>query len=92
MTRRTGQVLKKEVVKEARYFVRRNATLKQTAEKFGVCESTIWHDITRKLVRMQDQRGLLRQVREQLNRNIDDRARRGGIAASMNRQERKESK
>ena len=67
------------ILKEAWYLVENNATIRQTADKFGLSKSCVHEDMTRKLQKLHYQ--LYLEVRKVLNYNISVRAYRGGMAS-----------
>ncbi len=62
----------------ARYIVRNNATVRETAKAFGISKSTVHTDVTEKLMKINA--GLYAQVRAVLDTNKEERHIRGGIA------------
>ena len=60
------------------YVVETNATVRQTARRFGISKSTVHKDITTRLIHVQPE--LARQAREVLQINKAERHIRGGQA------------
>ena len=60
------------------YIAEQGATVRQTAQKFGISKSTVHKDVTDRLRRQNP--ALWRQVREILERNKSERHLRGGEA------------
>lgn len=77
-----GQTLKEYIeeraVEIATYIIETNATVRQTARKFGISKSTVHKDCTDRMVQINP--SLARQVREVLNINKQERHIRGGLA------------
>ncbi|MBQ7642763.1 MAG: sporulation transcriptional regulator SpoIIID [Clostridia bacterium] len=65
-------------LKEAEYILRENATVRKTAEYFGVSKSTVHYDMTRRLEGLDAE--LFRKVRNLLFINLSERHIRGGLA------------
>lgn len=66
------------ICEEAQYMLEHKATVRQTGKVFGRAKSTIHHDMREKLPYIN--RGLAEEVSELLHFNLEDRARRGGMA------------
>ncbi len=62
----------------AQYIIEHNATVRQTAGKFGVSKSTIHKDVTERLLRFNP--SLAAQARKVLDVNKSERHIRGGMA------------
>ncbi len=62
----------------ATYIIENNATVRQTAKKFGVSKSTVHKDVTDRL--MQVNPNLAREARKVLDVNKSERHIRGGLA------------
>ena len=69
------------ILSEANYIVSNTATLRDTGQMFGVSRTTISNDIKEL---QQINLTLYEQVREVLDANLSDRARRGGTAKGTN--------
>jgi putative DeoR family transcriptional regulator (stage III sporulation protein D) len=65
-------------LEEARHIARTGATVRQTAEIFGVGKSTVHQDMTRRLPRISSD--LSQQVAQVLDKNLAERHIRGGQA------------
>lgn len=70
--------LERRAVELGRYIVKNKATVRSTAEVFGISKSTVHMDVTQKLER--EDPGLARQVRKILDVNKAQRHIRGGMA------------
>ena len=68
----------RRAVELGRYIVKNRATVRSTAEVFGISKSTVHMDVTQKLEH--EDPGLARQVREVLEDNKAQRHIRGGMA------------
>ena len=75
------------ICEEAQYMLDNTATVRQTGKVFSRSKSTIHHDMRKKLPYIN--RGLAEEVAQLLHFNLEDRARRGGMATMSKR--RKES-
>lgn len=62
----------------AEYIVANNATVRQTAARFGVSKSTVHKDVTERLLRINP--SLAAQARKVLDVNKSERHIRGGLA------------
>lgn len=62
----------------ANYIIEYNATVRQTAKKFGVSKSTVHKDVTERLEQINP--SLATQARKVLNINKSERHIRGGMA------------
>ena len=65
-------------VETAIYMIETNATVRQTAKKFGVSKSTVHKDLTSRLVQVNP--GLAAEARKILDVNKSERHIRGGMA------------
>lgn len=65
-------------VEIAYYIIENQATVRQTAKKFGVSKSTIHKDVTDRLIQINPQ--LAREARKILDYNKQERHIRGGLA------------
>ena len=65
----------------AKYIISSKCTVRDAAKIFGVCKSTVHRDMTVRLPRINPAVAL--QVRDVLNRNIEVRHIRGGMATKM---------
>ena len=65
-------------VELASYIIETNATVRQTAKKFGISKSTVHKDVTDRLTHINQ--SLARQAREVLDVNKQERHIRGGLA------------
>ena len=66
------------VLNEADYVIKNNATVRQTAKRFGVGKSTAHYDLTRRLPYLDEEKA--RKVRQVLFINLCERHIRGGLA------------
>ncbi|HIZ08168.1 MAG TPA: sporulation transcriptional regulator SpoIIID [Candidatus Eubacterium avistercoris] len=62
----------------AKYIVDNNATVRQTAKKFGISKSTVHKDVTERLLQINP--SLARETRKVLDINKSERHIRGGLA------------
>ncbi len=62
----------------ARYIVRSNATVRETAKRFGISKSTVHKDITERLQKIDP--ALAKEARKVLEINKSERHIRGGMA------------
>lgn len=60
------------------YIVENNATVRQTAKKFGISKSTVHKDVSERLLTIDKE--LSKKVRKVLNINKSERHIRGGLA------------
>lgn len=77
-----GAVLKgyieERAVNVANYIIENNATVRQTAKKFGISKSTVHKDVTERLVQINPT--LAAETRKVLDVNKSERHIRGGLA------------
>ena len=62
----------------AKYIVENNATVRQTAKKFGISKSTVHKDVTERLTKINP--SLAQKARKVLDVNKSERHIRGGLA------------
>lgn len=62
----------------AQYIIRENATVRKTAEVFGISKSTVHKDVVERLPTVDSE--LAKKVRKVLNKNKEERHIRGGVA------------
>ena len=70
--------IEERAIEIANYIVKENATVRQTAKKFGVSKSTVHKDVTERLETIN--KTLARQARKVLDINKSERHIRGGLA------------
>lgn len=70
--------IEERAVEIAYYIIENQATVRQTAKKFGVSKSTIHKDVTERLLQINP--GLTNQARKILDQNKSERHIRGGMA------------
>lgn len=70
--------IEERAVDIANYIIDHNATVRQTAKKFGISKSTVHKDVTERLISIHP--GLAHQVRIVLDVNKSERHIRGGLA------------
>ena len=70
--------IEERAVEIAYYIIENQATVRQTAKKFGVSKSTIHKDVTERLLQINS--GLANQARKILDQNKSERHIRGGMA------------
>lgn len=81
---------KERCIKTAFYMISKNATVRQTAEAFGIPKSTVHKDVTVRLERINI--GLAIAVRKILDRNKAERHFRGGMATKRKFEAMKQAK
>ncbi len=70
--------IEKRAVEVAGYIVRSNATVRETARRFGISKSTVHKDITERLLKINP--SLAAEARKVLEINKSERHIRGGMA------------
>ncbi len=70
--------IEERAIKVANYIIESNATVRQTAKKFGISKSTVHKDVTDRL--MQINPSLASDARQVLDLNKSERHIRGGMA------------
>lgn len=70
--------IEERAVDVAHYIIESNATVRQTAKKFGISKSTVHKDVTDRLAQINP--ALAKQARRVLDRNKSERHIRGGMA------------
>lgn len=70
--------IEERAIEIANYIIDTNATVRQTAKKFGISKSTVHKDVTERLIQINP--GLAQQTRQVLNLNKAERHIRGGLA------------
>lgn len=70
--------IEERAVEIANYIVESNATVRQTAKKFGISKSTVHKDVTERLIQINP--SLAREARKVLDTNKAERHIRGGLA------------
>ncbi|MCI9530149.1 MAG: sporulation transcriptional regulator SpoIIID [Lachnospiraceae bacterium] len=70
--------IEERAVNIANYIIEENATVRQTAKRFGISKSTVHKDVTERL--MQINPALASQARRVLDVNKSERHIRGGLA------------
>ena len=70
--------IEERAVEIAYYIIENQATVRQTAKKFGVSKSTIHKDVTERLLQINP--GLANQARKIFDQNKSERHIRGGMA------------
>ena len=78
--------IEERAVEIANYIIETNATVRQTAKKFGISKSTVHKDVTDRLVRITP--ALAGQARLVLDINKSERHIRGGMATKEKYQHR----
>ena len=73
--------IKKRILDEANYITTKNATVRDTAKKFGISKSTVHKDVTEKLSKIDKK--LYKKVRAVLDVNLSERHLRGGEATKI---------
>lgn len=72
------EYIEERAVNIARYIIDNNATVRQTAKKFGISKSTVHKDVAERLLHINP--GLAKQARIVLDINKSERHIRGGMA------------
>lgn len=75
--------IKKRIVDEANYIIRTKNTLRKTARTFNVSKSTVFNDVAYLLPTFD--KDLYKKVKKVLLFNKNQRYRRGGISAHLNK-------
>ena len=70
--------IEERVINIANYIIENNATVRQTAKKFGISKSTVHKDVTERIVQINPT--LAAEARKVLNVNKSERHIRGGMA------------
>lgn len=70
--------IEERAVAIANYIIDHNATVRQTAKKFGISKSTVHKDVTERLLQINP--SLAAQARKVLDLNKSERHIRGGLA------------
>ena len=70
--------IEERAVEIATYIIKTNATVRQTAKKFGISKSTVHKDVAERLIQINP--SLANQARSVLNQNKAERHIRGGLA------------
>ena len=71
------EYIEERAVEIANYIIENNATVRQTAKKFGVSKSTVHKDVTERLIQIN--KPLANKTREVLDINKSERHIRGGL-------------
>ena len=72
------QYIEERAVEIAKYIIQSNATVRETAKKFGISKSTVHKDVTERLEKINPQ--LASETRKVLDINKSERHIRGGLA------------
>lgn len=78
--------IEERAVEIANYIIENNATVRQTAKKFGISKSTVHKDVTDRLMHLNP--ALAAQARVVLDVNKSERHIRGGLATREKYQQR----
>ena len=70
--------IEERVINIANYIIENNATVRQTAKKFGISKSTVHKDVTERIVQINPT--LAAEARKVLDVNKSERHIRGGLA------------
>ncbi len=70
--------IEERAVSIAKYIIKNNATVRQTAKQFGISKSTVHKDVTERLEQINP--GLAKEARRVLDVNKSERHIRGGLA------------
>ncbi len=72
------EYIEERAVEIGTYIIQSNATVRQTAKKFGVSKSTVHKDVSERLISINP--GIAKEVRKVLDINKAERHIRGGLA------------
>ena len=72
------EYIEERAVQIANYIIDENATVRQTAKKFGISKSTVHKDVTERLLQINP--SLAQEARKVLDMNKSERHIRGGMA------------
>ena len=72
------EYIEERAVDIANYIIEENATVRQTAKKFGISKSTVHKDVTERLIQINPT--LANRARKVLDTNKSERHIRGGMA------------
>ena len=72
------EYIEERAIQIANYIIDENATVRQTAKKFGISKSTVHKDVTERLIQINP--SLAREARKVLDMNKSERHIRGGMA------------
>ena len=75
------EYIEERAIQIANYIIDENATVRQTAKRFGISKSTVHKDVCERLRRINP--SLFRQVRVVLDKNKAERHLRGGQATHI---------
>ena len=70
--------IEERAIEVANFIIQKNATVRETAKKFGISKSTVHKDVTERLTKINPK--LAVQAREVLELNKSERHIRGGLA------------
>lgn len=70
--------IEERAIEAAKYIIRSNATVRETAKKFGISKSTVHKDVTERLEKINPK--LANEARKVLELNKAERHLRGGLA------------
>ena len=84
------EYIEERAIEIANYIIEENATVRQTAKKFGISKSTVHKDVTIRLEAV-DKR-IYKQVCKVLDRNKSERHLRGGHATKIKYSEIRDAK
>jgi putative DeoR family transcriptional regulator (stage III sporulation protein D) len=70
--------IEERAIEVATFIINSNATVRETAKKFGISKSTVHKDVTERLVKINPKLAL--EAKEVLERNKSERHIRGGLA------------
>lgn len=72
------EYIEERAINIANYIIGQNATVRQTAKKFGISKSTVHKDVTERLIQINP--SLAKEARKVLDVNKSERHIRGGLA------------
>ena len=79
--------IEERAVEIANYIIAENATVRQTAKRFGISKSTVHKDVTERLIQINP--ALAQEARKVLDVNKSERHIRGGLATREKYQHQK---
>lgn len=88
-SREQEKAIEERIITLANYIIETNGTVRSTAKKFGIGKSTVHADLVYRLPKLGD-RELEKRVRAVLDKNISERAYRGGESTKKRAKERKQ--
>ncbi len=75
------EYIEQRAINVANYIIEQNATVRDTAKKFGISKSTVHKDIVERLIKINPE--LAKKAKVVLSKNKEERHIRGGMATKM---------